>query len=105
MIVLEKDGSEVENIKIIDFGFSNYLSKLLDKRESEDLLAGTPNYIAPEILKEEDFDFKIDNFAIGVILYFMLTGALPFNDYTITEILQNTIEGSYKWSDQIIVSA
>ena len=35
MIVLEKDGSEVENIKIIDFGFSNYLSKLLDKRESE----------------------------------------------------------------------
>jgi serine/threonine protein kinase len=36
-----------------------------------DLLAGTPNYIAPEILKEEDFDFKIDNFAIGVMLYFM----------------------------------
>ena len=35
MIVLEKEGSEVENIKIIDFGFSNYLSKLLDKRESE----------------------------------------------------------------------
>ena len=34
-------------------------------------MAGTPNYIAPEILKEEDFDFKIDNFAIGVILYFM----------------------------------
>jgi serine/threonine protein kinase len=34
-------------------------------------MAGTPNYIAPEVLKEEPFDFKIDNFAIGVILFFM----------------------------------
>ncbi len=34
-------------------------------------MVGTPNYIAPEVLKEEPFDFKIDNFAIGVILYFM----------------------------------
>lgn len=34
-------------------------------------MVGTPNYIAPEVLREEPFDFKIDNFAIGVILYFM----------------------------------
>lgn len=39
-----------------------------------DLLAGTPNYIAPEVLREEVFGFKIDNFAIGVILYFMYQG-------------------------------
>jgi serine/threonine protein kinase len=34
-------------------------------------MVGTANYIAPEVLKEEPFDFKIDNFAIGVILAFM----------------------------------
>ena len=33
--MLDKDTQEVENIKIIDFGFSNYLSKLLEKRDSE----------------------------------------------------------------------
>lgn len=36
-----------------------------------ELLTGTPNYIAPEILKEEGISYKIDNFAIGSILYFM----------------------------------
>ena len=36
-----------------------------------DNMVGTPNFIAPEILREEPFDFKIDNFAIGVILAFM----------------------------------
>ena len=77
-VVLNEQTQEVENIKIIDFGFSNYLSKLIERREGDgmlcgmvDCLAGTPNYIAPEVLKEEPFDFKIDNFAIGVILYFM----------------------------------
>lgn len=36
-------------------------------------MLGTPNYIAPEILKDHPFDFKIDNFSIGVILFYMLT--------------------------------
>ena len=37
----------------------------------EDLFAGTPNYIAPEILKGEEITEKIDNFAIGSIMYFV----------------------------------
>jgi serine/threonine protein kinase len=76
-VVIDEDSQEISNIKIIDFGFSNYLSKLKE-RTSEgiykpyvELLAGTPNYIAPEVLREEDLSFKIDNFAIGVMLYFM----------------------------------
>jgi serine/threonine protein kinase len=36
-----------------------------------ELLAGTPNYIAPEILKNEPITEKIDNFAIGSIIYFV----------------------------------
>lgn len=36
----------------------------------EELFAGTPNYIAPEILKGDPISEKIDNFAIGSIMYF-----------------------------------
>jgi serine/threonine protein kinase len=54
------------------------------------MICGTPNYIAPEVLREEGVGFKSDNFAIGAIIYYMytplpyrLTGNLPFNDYSI----------------------
>jgi serine/threonine protein kinase len=36
-----------------------------------ELWSGTPNYIAPEILREDPFNEKIDNFALGSILYYM----------------------------------
>lgn len=65
---------EIDFIKIIDMGFSNYLSQLTNKT-AEEMLSGTPNYIAPEVLREEKIDFKIDNFAIGVIIYFMYAWA------------------------------
>jgi hypothetical protein len=42
-VVLEKDTEEVENIKIIDFGFSNYLSKLIEKKDSD----GTARLLRP----------------------------------------------------------
>lgn len=68
---------EISYIKIIDFGFSNYISRLAEKNLEGtplaiiDLLTGTPNYIAPEVLKMEGISLKIDNFALGSILYFM----------------------------------
>lgn len=36
-----------------------------------EILAGTPSYIAPEILRSEVITEKIDNFAIGAIIYFV----------------------------------
>lgn len=63
-------------MKIIDFGFAHYKASLdsLDSTRTYkkylELLAGTPNYIAPEILKCEPVTDKIDNFAIGSIIYF-----------------------------------
>lgn len=73
----DEDKDMVGNIKIIDFGFANYISNLMKMpRDGNfvlilELLAGTPNYIAPEILRRDSFSEKIDNFAIGSIMYFM----------------------------------
>lgn len=60
-------------------------------------MLGTPNYIAPEILKDYPFDFKIDNFAIGVILFYMLTRELPFLGATVTETLDRIIGGTFSF--------
>lgn len=65
-----REGQRIENIKIIDFGLANYLSKI-DKMELCEKAAGTPNYIAPEILLYGNCTTKSDVFSIGSILYYL----------------------------------
>ena len=40
--------------------------------------AGTTGFLAPEIYFREEYDEKIDTFSLGIILYFMISGYLPF---------------------------
>jgi serine/threonine protein kinase len=67
---------------------------------SSEVLAGTPNYIAPEILRRGKISFKIDVFALGSILYYMLSGLLPFNDYSLMEIFNRTLDGEYQFPEK-----
>ena len=62
-------------IKIGDFGLA---TKLEFDGERKRTICGTPNYIAPEVLKKK-YDEKCDIWSIGVILYIMLCGYPPFN--------------------------
>lgn len=67
--------SDRQRIKIIDFGFGI--------RTPEDVLlkiyCGTSSFMAPEIIRKNDYNgFKADIWALGVVLYVMLTGRFPF---------------------------
>lgn len=68
---------------MIDFG----LSIISDKRVASGQIGGTPGYIAPEVLMHYSFDSKIDVYSCGIVLYFMLTGVLPFRGLTSKEVL------------------
>ena len=63
------------HIKISDIGLSKILEVTDDKAYT---LCETPQYIAPEILKNKGYDKTVDWWALGCILYEMITGCLPF---------------------------
>lgn len=77
------------NLKIIDFGLAFHESK---PRVGE--IAGTLDYIAPEILTGKNIGPKIDAFALGVILHIVLCGRLPFDKTNFDT--WNHLRGRYK---------
>jgi hypothetical protein len=75
-------GTEPPAVKILDFG----IAKLMDGHPfgapltQSGVTLGTPTYMAPEQLDGEDLDGRVDVYALGIVLFEMLTGAAPFAD-------------------------
>ncbi len=75
-------------VKVVDFGISKVLSAQ-SKLTKPHQLMGTPLYMAPEQVEEHsaDVDLRVDVYAMGVILFEMLTGRPPFTGQTLTGLL------------------
>jgi calcium-dependent protein kinase len=87
---LLKYNGDDSNIKLIDFG----LSRKLRDNEVMSEPDGTPFYLAPEML-EGKYNETVDNWALGVILYIMLSGSPPFFGHDNREILKAVSKGVY----------
>jgi serine/threonine-protein kinase len=67
-----------DNIKLIDFGIAGNLGSRRITFTSLSQTMGTPDYISPEQVKGKRGDARSDIYALGVMLYEMLTGQVPF---------------------------
>lgn len=81
-----------ENVKLIDFGFST----LNSQEEKSRLFCGTPSYMAPEIVGRKDYyGQNADVWALGILLYAMLCGKMPFKAYNDRELYRRIEKGSF----------
>jgi serine/threonine protein kinase len=82
MMVLNA-GTPAESLKIMDFGFAGFDTKphiqLAELTGHGPIFAmGTPGYVSPEMIRGDRVDHRSDLYSVGVILYELLSGRLPF---------------------------
>ncbi|MEZ6048614.1 MAG: serine/threonine-protein kinase [Planctomycetaceae bacterium] len=69
------------SLKVLDFGLVKLTSSNSEQLSSDQMISGTPQYMAPEqVLGEPDLDARCDLYALGCIAYYMLTGRPPFEE-------------------------
>jgi serine/threonine-protein kinase len=80
-----------ERIKVMDFGLAKLVEGEVAARKvtdtNVDFAVGTPGYICPEQVRGEEMDHRGDLYSVGVMMYELLTGRLPFNGPTSMDIL------------------
>ncbi|PSK42424.1 hypothetical protein B9Z65_4338 [Elsinoe australis] len=87
-ILIDADG----HLKLVDFGFA----KKVENRETY-TLCGTPEYLAPEVIRNTGHGLAVDWWAFGILIYEFLVGQPPFWDQNPMKIYEQIVEGKIRF--------
>jgi tRNA A-37 threonylcarbamoyl transferase component Bud32 len=86
-IVLEPQRRGGDFVKVLDFGLAKLRADSNPSVTSPGIVCGTPDYMAPEQGRGDPIDGRSDLYAVGVILFQMLTGRLPYEADSPTQVV------------------
>jgi serine/threonine-protein kinase len=86
VFLVERDG-EPEFVKVVDFGLSTFIQSDDTRLTRAGQSVGTPLYMAPEQAGARAFDARVDVYSLGVLIFEMTTGRLPFEAPNLQQLL------------------
>jgi eukaryotic-like serine/threonine-protein kinase len=86
-IFLVEHGDEADFVKVLDFGLVKNVADKGEDLTQTGMFMGSPKYMAPEQIRGDRVDARTDIYALGIILYEMLTGKVPFDRPSSVNIL------------------
>ncbi len=86
-VYLVKHGDEAEFTKVLDFGLVKNIEEKGEALTQVGLFMGSPKYMSPEQIRGEQVDSRVDIYALGVMIYEMLTGKVPYDSPNSVNIL------------------
>lgn len=98
--VLLTEWSPTAVVKIIDFG----IAARFQRGEMFDKISGSPQYMAPELVGQR-YDYRVDMWAFGVLVYFALYGRYPFDGNNVREILLTVLHGTIEWDSDVSIDS
>ncbi|MGH9751755.1 MAG: protein kinase domain-containing protein [Blastocatellia bacterium] len=85
--ILVQQTPTVAHVKVLDFGVASLGDLTVHKLTQSGSVVGTPHYMSPEHCMGEELDGRSDVYSLGIVLFEMLTGAVPFNSSTTSAIV------------------
>ncbi|KAJ1369714.1 G2-specific protein kinase nim-1 [Parelaphostrongylus tenuis] len=80
-------------VKLVDFGFSCMIPSATEQLTT---FCGSPPYAAPELFRDESYNGpKVDIWALGILLHFMLIGVTPFRGESVSDLKKSILQGSF----------
>ena len=86
--MVNQDVTGADQIKVVDFGLAILYGPQTEARLTQDgVISGTPAYMSPEQIRGEELDPQSDLYSLGVMLYQMLSGSLPFKAESMASLM------------------
>ena len=84
--ILIRSKDNILDLVYSDFGLADFYNK---DGKYQTKYCGTPGFMAPEMINNEPYDYKVDVYSLGVLLYLIITGLYPYESESTEEDIKN----------------